>query len=323
MEIKSVNVLLIEDNPVETRLIQAVLKKPGAGLPFVRDFDLRCTNRLSTALARLAEASADVILLDLSLPDSEGIETLLRVRAQEPDVPVVVLTGSTDEALAVEAVRAGAQDFLVKGQIESQSLVRAVRYAIERHRLLRSLSLFDELTGLYNRRGFLTLAEQHLKTAQRTGSGFLLVYADMDGLKAINDRFGHHEGSQAIARAGDMLRKTFRTSDILARLGGDEFTVLAPDVSDEHPELIIARLRRNLDEYNGLRLHPYDISLSVGAVRYDPRADDTLEAALARADEAMYLDKQNKRRSAGAAARPAESVDAAAPRRRVVNAVNA
>jgi len=130
MDNKRFKILLIEDNPGDARLIREMLAEAGEAL-----FDLECADRLQTGLEHIAEGDIDVILLDLGLPDSQGLDTLSRVLAEPPKVPVtVVLTGLDDEALAVQAVRKGAQDYLVKGQIDSNLLVRALRYAIERKR---------------------------------------------------------------------------------------------------------------------------------------------------------------------------------------------
>ena len=121
--------------------------------------------------------------------------------------------------MAVKAMQYGAQDYLVKGQFNQHGLVKAIRYAVERHYLLRSMALIDDMTSLYNRRGFVTLAEQHIRLANRNGGSFLLVYIDMDGLKAINDTYGHHIGSQAIVETAGLLKSVFRESDIVVPPG--------------------------------------------------------------------------------------------------------
>ncbi|HKR00974.1 MAG TPA: diguanylate cyclase [Pyrinomonadaceae bacterium] len=157
---------------------------------------------------------------------------------------------------------------------------------------LHSLSLTDDLTGLYNRRGFLTLVEQQLKHADRTNERFVLIFADLDGLKQINDRFGHHEGSRGIVKAAEILRQTFRTSDIVARLGGDEFTVLALAASNENAETIKARLQEKIHDFNARRELAYDLSMSVGIVLLDPSSNLSIEDLLRKADAAMYEHKQ-------------------------------
>ncbi len=135
--------------------------------------------------------------MDLDLPDSEDLGTFERAYAFAPDVPIVVLTGMEDEEMALDMVKSGAQDYLVKGEVGPDLLLRSIRYAVERHHLtsaLRSLSLIDDLTGLYNRRGFSDLGEQHLKLARRTARAVLLVYVDVDDLKTINDTLGPSKG---------------------------------------------------------------------------------------------------------------------------------
>jgi len=134
MDGERITVLLVEDNPGDVRLIREMFAEvKGAS------FQLECVDRLSMALERLAQGGTDVVLLDLSLPDSQGLETYTKAHRQAPDVPIVVLTGHDDAALAVRALREGAQDYLVKWQIDSDLLARFMRYAVERHKLLEEL----------------------------------------------------------------------------------------------------------------------------------------------------------------------------------------
>jgi signal transduction histidine kinase/CheY-like chemotaxis protein len=143
----TLRVLLIEDNPADARLIEVMLDKEqrrGSGPP---QFELVRAERLSTALERLSQAVFDILLIDLSLPDSQGIETLAQARATAPHLPVVVLTGLDDEAIGMQALQQGAQDYLVKGRIDRQLLVRAMRYAVERHRLKAQMEQEARFTG--------------------------------------------------------------------------------------------------------------------------------------------------------------------------------
>jgi diguanylate cyclase (GGDEF)-like protein/PAS domain S-box-containing protein len=160
---------------------------------------------------------------------------------------------------------------------------------------LRNLSLTDELTGLNNRRAFYALAEQHLKTARRDGRPFAIVYADMDGLKYINDTFGHPAGSHAIQMVASILKNSFRAADIIARLGGDEFAILVSNISAEAVKTPLGHLQDNLRRYNEQRLHDYDLSMSLGAVWAGADNDSPLEDLLSTADQAMYENKQRKR----------------------------
>ncbi|MBF8285993.1 MAG: putative Histidine kinase, partial [Anaerolineales bacterium] len=134
MEAKRIKLLLIEDNPGDARLIREALREAGG-----ESFDLQHADRLATGLARLAEGDIHLVLLDLSLPDSHGLDTVARTHARAPDVPIVVLTGLDDEALALKALEIGAQDYLVKGDVDGRVLNRAIRYAIERQRAEQAL----------------------------------------------------------------------------------------------------------------------------------------------------------------------------------------
>ena len=178
----------------------------------------------------------------------------------------------------------------------TQSLIRAAgRSAGNRGKLeaeLWSMALTDELTGLFNRRGFLLLAEQQLKLARRRNWGALLFFADVDGLKQINDSGGHAEGDQALVAAAAILRSTFRDSDILSRLGGDEFAALALEASGRDEIKIGARMRRNLGRHNSA-LSRFPLSLSVGIARFD--GEMSLNDLLVAADQAMYERKKQSR----------------------------
>lgn len=158
---------------------------------------------------------------------------------------------------------------------------------------LRSLSLVDELTGLYNRRGFMAVTEQHLASIRRNEKVPVILYADLDGLKRINDSLGHPEGDRALVKTAEILKDTFRTSDIIARLGGDEFVVLAAIGKDEIADSLAARLQDKFMEHNSRTNRPYDLSISVGVVHFDSD-ESSIEEVTARADRVMYEDKRRK-----------------------------
>ncbi len=161
---------------------------------------------------------------------------------------------------------------------------------------LKTLSLKDELTGLYNRRGFFTLAEQGLKTAQRMGIEMLLIFGDLDNMKRINDTFGHKEGDQALVDASQILRKTFRGSDIIARIGGDEFVILAMNKLETSAEKLISRFEQVLTEHHLQTKRSYPLSLSLGIAYFDPQNPCSLDVLLAQADKLMYENKLKKDR---------------------------
>jgi diguanylate cyclase (GGDEF)-like protein len=164
---------------------------------------------------------------------------------------------------------------------------------------LLSLSITDELTALHNRRGFLSLAEQQLKLSARTKRRALLFFADLDGMKWINDTLGHEAGDRALVETASILKTTFRTSDIVARMGGDEFAILAIDPEDDNPDFLTGRLQGRIDALNSQENRPYKLSISVGCSSYDPGKPCSLDELMAQADERMYEQKrQRKPRSA-------------------------
>jgi diguanylate cyclase (GGDEF)-like protein len=160
-------------------------------------------------------------------------------------------------------------------------------------RELRFLALTDDLTCLFNRRGFFAAATQQLKLAQRNGQNLLLLFCDVDNLKKINDTYGHHEGDLALIRTADALEKSLRGSDILSRLGGDEFVALTSETSNQTQEIILRRLEKSLKKSNATESR-YDLSLCVGVARFDPKRAITLGELMVQADKAMYEQKRNR-----------------------------
>lgn len=158
---------------------------------------------------------------------------------------------------------------------------------------LRTLAITDELTGLYNRRGFLTLAGQQLKLANRLKREVLIFYADLDDLKAINDRYGHQEGDRVILETADLLREVFRESDIIARIGGDEFVVFPVQITDSSTETLSERFNEHLKKHNEKRESSYSLSISVGIAYYE-ECRYSIEELLVMADKLMYEQKKSK-----------------------------
>lgn len=165
---------------------------------------------------------------------------------------------------------------------------------------LRSLAVTDDLTGLYNRRGFALAAEQELKHAFRRKEELTLLFFDIDNLKMINDTFGHHEGDKVIKAAAMALRSIFRESDIVARWGGDEFVVLALDVPNGRVPVLLKRLEKGLDQYNELNADSYALMFSMGIANYDSEKPFNLSEMVKIADKMMYKDKQEKKLSRSA-----------------------
>jgi diguanylate cyclase (GGDEF)-like protein len=214
------------------------------------------------------------------------------------------LADSTAVAMESIRVREEMEDRVRVRTLQLEEANRELRAEAQLRRRMESkvmrLSITDELTGLSNRRGFLMRAEQMLKLVHRLHTHGWLVYIDLDGLKHVNDTQGHEAGDRLIRGAAKILRESFRDSDILGRIGGDEFVVFATGAATPAIE-IEQRLVRNIQHHN--RFHPDQppISMSIGVIRCDPNALDTLEDMIHQADAAMYIEKRRKRASLRAA----------------------
>lgn len=159
---------------------------------------------------------------------------------------------------------------------------------------VRNMAITDALTGIYNRRGFIALAEQQIKTASRNKEQMRLFYIDVDSMKEINDKLGHVAGDQSLIETANVLRRTFRKSDIIARIGGDEFVILAIDVKGIDSQVFSERLRNNIDELNRKESRSYKLGLSWGAAAYDPETPTSLHQLMSEADQIMYTRKNDK-----------------------------
>jgi diguanylate cyclase (GGDEF)-like protein/PAS domain S-box-containing protein len=168
---------------------------------------------------------------------------------------------------------------------------------IEAQKLLKTLSLTDELTGLYNRRGFMTMAEQQLKLESHAGTarGLTLMFADMDGLKTINDLYGHKAGSEAIVHLAKIVKSALRDADLVARWGGDEFVILSIGSEEKDAELMVDRINSLIEHHNANSLKPYSLSCSIGISPYPLDGSKPLEAIIAEADKAMYAEKRRRK----------------------------
>jgi diguanylate cyclase (GGDEF)-like protein len=286
------NVLLIEDNPGDARLIVEMIREDPEA-----PFQLHTADRLSRGLEHLAGGETVLVLLDLSLPDSMGLETFARVYAHSPTVPIIVLTGNDDQTVALNAVKGGAQDYLVKSRLDRELLLRSMHYSIERKRYqvqLEHQANYDALTGLPNR----NLLHDRLRQAvysQRAPRSIAVVFMDLDHFKFVNDSLGHSTGDLLLKAMAERLRTVLREGDTVGRVGGDEFVLILNDQSNE--EIIYRAMQRITAKVcepitiDGKELY---VSCSAGISIYpqDGRDVDTL---LKNADAAMYRAKDHGR----------------------------
>ena len=277
-----IEVLLVEHNASDARVVREALG--GSSRPAFR---LDCEERLEAGMKRLSERTYDALLLDLSLAEGRGLEAYDRVREAFPDLAVVVLVRPGEEALGAKAVDLGAIDTLSKDPGLAEGLPRRLKYAVERHWLraeLRGLDMLDDLTGLYNRRGFVALATPVLKVANRMRTGVLLVVAEVEG----DGWSAPAEEARAVRAAGNLLRDTFRDSDLAARVGRDDFAVLAVNANDG--AVISRRLRDKIAEHNthcGRAGSALALDVGVWSVNPSSRADvgTWLNTAMARKND--------------------------------------
>lgn len=283
-------VLLIEDNDVDAQFTQDLLAEWS-----IEEFRITRAKTLGEGLALIGQARFDAILLDLSLPDAFGLPTVRQVHATNPAIPLVVLSGVSDQALALQAVQQGAQDYLVKGQGHPELLARAVRYAIERKRTeerLTYLAQYDHLTGLVNRSLFRDRLIQAMARSKRLHQPIGLMLLDLDRFKAVNDTLGHDIGDELLKAVSERLKSCVREVDTVARMGGDEFTIILEGVPSEASIVVVAkRITESISSAFELKGHSVSIGVSIGITVY-PHDDQGIDELLKHADEAMYRAKQ-------------------------------
>jgi two-component system, cell cycle response regulator len=285
-----IKILLVEDNEVDAHLTQDILAEWS-----IEQFDVTHVTSLSEAFKHLARERFDAVLLDLSLPDGYGLPTLRQVQAANPTLPIIVLSGFSDQALALLAVQNGAQDYLVKGQGQPELLARSIRYAMERKRAeehLTYLAQYDQLTGLVNRTLFRDRLIQAMARSKRLQQPLGLMLLDLDRFKAVNDTMGHAVGDQLLKDVAHRLQECVREVDTVARMGGDEFTIILEGLSCEQDITIIAqRITESLAKPFQLQEKSASIGVSIGITVY-PSDDHEIDELLKHADAAMYRAKQ-------------------------------
>ena len=243
-------VLIVEDNPGDIDLIRAALAEPGPV-----QFEASSVPRLALAIERLAQNMTDLVITDLGLPDSQGLDTFRVLRQAAPRLPIIVLTCLSDRNVALAAVREGAQDYLIKGEIRGDMLTRAACYAVERmhqERKIMALAHYDPLTQLANRTLFFEIGNRGIAHMKRLGKKCAVLFIDLDHFKSVNDTLGHSVGDELLKDTALGLAACIRETDMMARVGGDEFLILLNDLeSGQGAQYIAERIR---EKFNAPRL---------------------------------------------------------------------
>jgi diguanylate cyclase (GGDEF)-like protein len=248
-------VLLVEDDQEFADILKIRLSKETSPR-----LDITCLPTLQQALGALTEKVWDLILLDLMLPDSSGIQTFTTLQAEARHTPIVIMSGLDSDILAIDAVRKGAEDYLVKGELNSRFLLRILHHAVDRHRIkeklasvtgrlqetnlrLEKMALLDPLTELYNRRGLQQALKRETQLLSREGGPLMVLLLDIDDFKKINDSLGHPVGDILLKETAKKIQDSVRASDHVARIGGDEFILLLPKTHLKEGLHLAERLR--------------------------------------------------------------------------------
>lgn len=286
-------VLLVEDSPGDTELLRRSLAESSE-----QCFELTVARSFSAAMACARRGGSDVILLDLGLPDSRGVESVQDLALAVPRIPIVVLTGLDRESAALEALRHGAQDYLVKGESEPRQIVRSLRYAIERkafEAVLAERAHFDSLTGLVNRSLFHDRLEHALARARRAEKRLALMFVDLDAFKTVNDTLGHEVGDQVLKAVAGVLCGVARECETVARLGGDEFTVVLEQIdARSDAEAVAKRMLAAFEAPLRIPGKQVRVTCSIGIAIF-PDSATNCETLLRHADSAMFSAKARGR----------------------------
>jgi diguanylate cyclase (GGDEF)-like protein len=282
-------VLLVEDDPRAAMIIGDMLRAV-----WTRGLVISQTQSIADATQELADHGATCVLLDLPA-DRDPAGVLGQLETATPTTPIIVLSEHSNEDFGLAAVKAGAQDYLLKSELNAAVLGRSVRYAIERKRAAAQLAqeaLHDEMTALPNRALFLDRVRVALDRSRRTGSLVVVMFLDVDGFKAINDSLGHSAGDQLLSVIADRFRGLLRPMDTVARFGGDEFTFLFEGLDGEREaELVAQRISRSASLPLALAERQISVSVSIG-VTLVPSPDAAIDDVIRHADTAMYRAKE-------------------------------
>ncbi len=289
---QNIKILLIDREQGEYLLVAELLSH-------IRDvhYELVWCSRLDEALPQILSNQYQVVLLDYYWGESTTRDLLNAARVHVCQTPIVVMTDEMETQVDREAIRAGAADYLIKGQIDHQLLERSLRYAIERKKTeqhLTRLAHYDQLTDIPNRLLFRDRLEHAVNLAERDGTSFALMFIDLNGFKQVNDNFGHDAGDMIIRICAERLSKNLRRSDSVARIGGDEFTLLLQNI-ESHTDIahIAEKLIATIAEPADINGNLVVVGSSVGIAIY-PQAGRDAETLLKHADMAMYKAKQEE-----------------------------
>jgi len=293
---QDLNILSVEDDKMYFSMLKKMLSNLGMT-------EVSQAMNIKEAKALLTKNTYALTLLEYKLPDGDAFDLLKFMKEQDIQVPVVVLTGQGNEAIASKAIQTGAYDYLSKENINESSLSRSINTTLERFRLNREINMAmtkmaemsttDELTGLYNRRYFTEALEREIARAKRYGTSLVMCMMDLDYFKRVNDAYGHTAGDMVLAEIGNILKDCIRKSDLACRYGGEEFAVILPDTDVKKAKAVCERFRKIVAGHPFKHnLSQFNITISMGITSYNSFMDQSPIEILELADKALYQAKE-------------------------------
>lgn len=289
-------VLVVDDSPVNLQVVGTTLDEIGYSMTFA--------NNGFQAIERFKSARPDLVLLDMMMPDMDGLEVCNILKAADPDVPIIFLTASHDPEHLLKAFEQGAVDYVTKPFNKPELAARVKNHLMFRYAFnelktalveMERLAKTDGLTGLLNRRSLFEIASQEFARAQRYNRSLSVLMLDIDHFKRINDTYGHHLGDLVIQSVASILKETLRETDSVGRYGGEEFVVILPETALEQAFEVAERIRFKVSAQsfsNDLKDLKVTVSLGVATLKSEI---NTVDEMMKQADHFLYQVKLNGR----------------------------
>ncbi len=281
------SIIIVDNNEVLLNMLRAGLSKEG--------YRCETTTSSQAALECVADSHFDVLITDIVMPGLDGFELAEKAKKLRPDMAVIIMTGFIDDFSYDRAMEAGASDFIKKPFTLSEMKMRLHHVSVQGK--LHETSIMDERTGLFNRKGFIILADQQLKSAGRYKKAMVMLCAALDNLKAIDEAFGRHESTQALIDVTHIINTTCRGADVIARTGENEFAAIPVGFNDDDIRRVTDCLRADVEKHNGRKNRRYKLSVSFCTVYYDPENPCSVDELLARGGKLTREQKRSKQGS--------------------------
>ena len=296
---QAINLLSLEDSDRDYEVIESIVKK-------MDKVSISRVRSISKALQRLEGGRFDLVLFDHLFSDGNGFEFLRQLRARHIKTPAIMITDKGNEIIASQIIQAGADDYIPKDALTEGALSRSIANTFEKARLRKDLeevqnrmaemATRDTLTGLYNRRFFMEALDREVARADRYEGDLAFCMVDLDHFKQVNDNFGHDAGDMVLSKIGDMLKKSFRKSDILSRYGGEEFAIIMPQVRETEARDACERFRKMVASHSfDHNSFQFNLTVSMGIASYNTVTEQSPMGLVKAADQALYQAKDRGR----------------------------